>query len=90
MAERDSDRVFRFVESFFARKQKWPTMREVARSLRWRQERVDDAIEGDPDGRTYTTSYFTRKDPPRGEHFVQSYGTDGHSWGASRQNGAHA
>jgi hypothetical protein len=72
----DQDRLFRYVERFFerAKKTEWPTVRQIARAFGWTQQRVEDAVEGDPEGRTFMTSYFTRPEPPLGEHFVESYG----------------
>jgi hypothetical protein len=71
----DHDRVYVYVENFFARhnQEQWPTVRQVARGLRWRQQRVQDAIDGDPDGRLYTTHWYTNCERD-GDHFVESYG----------------
>ncbi len=72
----DHDRVFRYVESFFekAKKTAWPTVRQVTRALHWSQARLQDAIDGDPQERLFTSSYFTLPEPPLAEHFVESYG----------------
>ena len=75
MIEHDHGRVFRYVERFFAKKLRteWPTVRQVARAFRWTQQRVSDAVDGDPDQRVFLTSYFT-DDASLGDHFVESYG----------------
>ncbi len=47
--KRDADRVARYVEMFVLRAKRrahrtaWPTIRQVARSLRWTQRRVEGA-----------------------------------------------
>jgi hypothetical protein len=68
----DHEYVWRYVERFFAAhsRTEWPTVRRVARSLRWTQQRVSDAVDGDPDGRTFLSSY--QGEYPLGEHFVES------------------
>ncbi len=77
----DHDRLFGYVERFFARTKhtEWPTVRQVARALGWRQRRVEEACDGDPDGRLFTSSYFAWSEPPLGEHFVESYGEGQHA-----------
>lgn len=71
----DHDRLFRYVERFFMAhaRTEWPTVRRVTRSLGWSQARVQDAIDGDPDGRTSTSSYFCAPEQPFGEHFVEAF-----------------
>lgn len=71
----DHDRLFRYVEGFFARRERtaFPTIRQAAKSLGWTHERLEGAIEGDPEGRLFTSSYFAFSDPPFGEHFIESY-----------------
>jgi hypothetical protein len=75
-AERDSERLFRYVERYFAKMEKtaFPTVRRVARSLGWSHERIQNAIDDDWDGRLFTTSFFTTWEQPFGEHFVESFG----------------
>ncbi len=74
---KDAERLYAYVESYFARHQQteWPTVRRIAKSLGWTQMRVQEAIDGDPDGRCFTSSYFVAPDPPFGEHFVESFGS---------------
>jgi hypothetical protein len=73
---RDHDRIFGYVERAFARsgRTKWPTVRAAARSLGWTQARVEDAVEGDPGGRVFLSSYFVSPAPTLGDHFVESFG----------------
>ena len=77
-SETDSDRVARYAEAYFQRhhKEEWVTIRRAAKSLGWTQDRVVDAIEGDPENRTFTSSYFGGDDPPIGEHFIETWGPD--------------
>lgn len=74
MIETDSQRLRRYVEGFFARalRTEFPTVARCAQSLRWTQHRVEQAVEGDPDGRLMMTSHSTI--PPRepGARFVES------------------
>jgi len=72
----DHERLHRCVERLFAKSEKtrFPTVREVARVLRWKQARVEATVEGDPDERLFLTSYFTVVPEPLAEHFVESYG----------------
>lgn len=72
----DQDRVFVYVENFFARHkgEEWPTVRQVARALRWKQQRVLDAVDGDPDGRLYTTYWYVDFKVRDGNRFIESYG----------------
>lgn len=76
----DQDEVFVYVENFFARHkmEEWPTVRQVARGLRWRQQRVLDAVDGDPDGRLYLTYWYVSFPEELkirdGDRFVESYG----------------
>lgn len=72
----DHDRLFLYVECFFRRHEKteWPTVRRAAKSLGWTHVRVQDAVEGDPDARLFTSSYNTAPPQPLGDHFVESYG----------------
>jgi hypothetical protein len=78
----DHDRVFRYVERFFARtgKTQWPTVRQITRAFGWSQARLQDAIDGDPQERLFTSSYFATPEPPLAEHFVESFGN--HTWEA--------
>lgn len=71
----DHDRLHLYVERRFARsgRMSWPTVRQAAHALRWTHVRVQDACEGDPGGRLFTTSYHAALDPPIGEHFVESF-----------------
>jgi hypothetical protein len=71
----DSERLSRYVEGVFARSEQteWPTVRRAARALGWPQKRVEDAVEGDPDGELFLSSYFARDEPPLAEHFIERY-----------------
>jgi hypothetical protein len=82
---KDSERLFRYVEKFFAkhRKEKWPTVREVAHALGWKHDRIQMAIDDDWDGRLYTTSYYVEPEDPFGEHFVESFGNEEESTDAA-------
>ncbi len=55
---KDSARLLAYVERFFARAKQtaFPTVRRAARSLGWTQRRVEEAIDGDPEGQLFTTS----------------------------------
>jgi hypothetical protein len=76
MPRNDHERLVSYVERFFARhkKETWPTVRQATHALGWTQTRLQDAVDGDPEGRLYTTSYFTVIEDPFGDHFVESYG----------------
>jgi hypothetical protein len=52
---------------------RFPTVATLARELHWRRSRIADAVEGDPDGQLYTTSFHTLVRPPYGEHFVETF-----------------
>lgn len=71
---RDSERLYRYVERYFGKSgnTEFPTVRRVARALRWTQDHVELTI-GD-DERLMLTSYFTSPEPLLGEHFVESLG----------------
>jgi len=47
------------------------TVRRVARSLRWAQTRVEDAIDGDPEATMQLTSFAGARRPPLGDHFLE-------------------
>lgn len=70
----DHDRLHHYVERFFAAhaQEEWPTVRHVARAFGWTHRQIEDAIDGDPDGRMFTSSYFVKPDPPFGEHFIET------------------
>lgn len=72
----DHARLARYVERFFQRsgRMSWPTVGRITRSFGWTQARLQDAIDGDPDGRTFTSSYFARPEAPFRDHFVENYG----------------
>lgn len=78
-SETDHDRLARYAERFFQRhhKEKFPEVRQCARALGWTHQRVMDAVEGDPEDRMYTTSFYATEDPPIGDHFVETWGPDG-------------
>jgi hypothetical protein len=71
----DHERLYAFVERFFARAERteFPTVRRCARSLGWPLARVEDAVEGDPDGQLFFT-YYHVETWPRGDRFVESHG----------------
>jgi hypothetical protein len=73
---RDRDRVFQYVENFFARQErpKFPTVRQVARALRWRQLRVEEAAYDDE--RLSLRCYNVSFEVPMGEYFVETYGEE--------------
>lgn len=58
-AQRDVERLCRYVERFFVRHERttWPTVRQAAKALGWRQVRIEDAIVGDTTERMILTSY---------------------------------
>lgn len=70
----DNERLYAYAERFFMRHEKtqFPTVREAARALGWRQQYVADVAEGDPDGRMMLTSYFVVPEDPLGDHFVET------------------
>lgn len=71
-AETDADTLFAYVERFFRRSAwtEWPTVRRAARTLKWPQARVADAIAGDAMARMFMTSVFNRE---LGNQFVEAY-----------------
>lgn len=73
MALQDYERLSRHVERFFARyaSTRWPTVREVAKALHWPVNRVESAVEGDPNGRLALTYYNVSWDVPLGHKFVE-------------------
>lgn len=70
----DHDRLHAYAEAFFQRsgRTEWATIRQAARSLGWRQERVYDAIEGDPHDRMFVSSYFSCAEPSLGDYFIET------------------
>jgi hypothetical protein len=72
-ADADLVRLAGYVEKFFSRsgQTQWPTVRQVARALGWRQSRVEETCDGDSDGLLFLSSYFTTPEPTLGEHFVE-------------------
>lgn len=64
-----------YVERYFARhgRTEWPTVRRAARALGWTQDRVVEAVEGDPESRMFLSAYNTAPPQTRGEHFVEVY-----------------
>jgi hypothetical protein len=71
---RDSDRLFATVQRYFERmgRTEFPTVRRVSRTLRWKYERILQAVTDDPD-RMFTTSHNTAPEPPLGEHYIEIY-----------------
>jgi hypothetical protein len=69
----DVARLADYVERVFAESQKtrWPTVAEAARALRWRQSRVEEACDSDPENLLFLSSYFVTPEPRLGEHFVE-------------------
>ena len=67
----DHDRLATYVAGFFARHQRteWPTIKYAAKALRWTQRQVEEAIEGDPQQRMFTSSHFADDLPCM--HFVE-------------------
>lgn len=39
--------------------------------MRWKQQRVEEACDGDPDGLLFLSSYCTSPEPTLGEHYVE-------------------
>jgi hypothetical protein len=73
VAETDHDRLALYTARYFARhrRERWPTVRQAARSLRWTIPRTIGAVAGDPHDRMYETSYYTYPEPPLGEHYIE-------------------
>lgn len=73
----DHDRLFAYAEAFFQRsgRTEWTTIRQAARSLGWHQERVYDAIEGDPHDRMFVSSFFATPEPSLGDYFIETIET---------------
>jgi hypothetical protein len=72
MPPTDHDRLVAYAERFFQRhaKTEFPTVRAAARALRWNQQRIEDAVDGDPDGRLMLTGFnLTNR---RGDLFVET------------------
>jgi hypothetical protein len=67
----DAQRLGAYVAGFFGRhrREKWPTVRQAARALRWTQVRVEEVVEGSSDGRLMLSMYSTRD--PLGDWFVE-------------------
>lgn len=55
----DAQRLGAYVAGFFGRhrREKWPTIRQAARALRWTQVRVEEVVEGSRDGRLMLSMY---------------------------------
>ncbi len=72
---RDHQRLSLYVERFFARSgnTEWPTVRQAARALRWRMERVEATCDGDPESELFLSSYHAYPEPTLAEHFVERY-----------------
>lgn len=70
----DHERLALYVERYFRRRSatQWPTVREAAKALRWSVERVESAVEGDPDGLLALTYYNVAWSVPLGDKFVES------------------
>lgn len=68
-----ADRVYRYGERRFQSSgcTEWPTVREVARALRVRQQQVWDEVDGD-DPRLMGSYYLVEWDPPIGDWFVET------------------
>ena len=69
----DHERLSAYIERYFTQhdRTQWPTVREAAKALRWTQERVESAIDGDPDGLLALTYYNVAWDVPIGDKFVE-------------------
>jgi hypothetical protein len=69
----DVERLSMYVAGFFGRhrREKWPTVRQAARALGWRQQRVEEVCEEDSSGRLFLSSYFCTPPDPLGDHFVE-------------------
>lgn len=68
----DAQRLGAYVASFFGRhrREKWPTVRQAARALRWTQEHVEEIANDEAyGGRLMLSSFFF--DDPIGDHFVE-------------------
>lgn len=67
----DAQRLGAYVAGFFGRhrREKWPTVRQAARALRWTQVHVEEVVEGDGDGRLLLSMYDIRD--PLGDWFVE-------------------
>jgi len=71
----DNRQVAEYVVSYFRRADRtaWPTVRQVARGLHWKQERVLEAVEGDADCKLQLTSYGNTPTLNAGDHFVEVF-----------------
>jgi len=67
----DHEVLGRYAERYFRRKAGWPTVRVAARSLAWKQERVIDAVEGDPDSALMLTSHNSSPPVQARDHYVE-------------------
>jgi hypothetical protein len=67
----DAQKLGAYVAGFFGRhrREKWPTIRQAARALRWTQVRVEEVVEGNSDGRLMLSMYDLRD--PLGDWFVE-------------------
>lgn len=74
--ETDADTLFLYVERFFRRSAwtEWPTVRRAARTLKWTQERVVDAVDLDALRRMGLIGRF---DHDLGDQRVETYDLTG-------------
>lgn len=61
-------KIERYVRRYWSRHQEWPRVGRVARSLRLRQEEVQEASSALP---LMLTSYFVHPPDPLRDHFVE-------------------
>ena len=66
------DRVFRYAERFALRHglMEYPSLRAIARGLRTGARKVEEAVEGDGNGRMWTESFLTNYTPRSDEVYV--------------------
>jgi hypothetical protein len=69
------ERIYKYVERKFQASgcTKFPTVRQVSRALGLKQSVVVEELEGDPEGRMFTTEWNVSPPDPIGDHFVETY-----------------
>lgn len=69
----DHARLLAYVDRFVAKHGFWPRAGRAARALGWSVARVEDAVEGDPSCRLYSTSFHTFHGYPFADHFIEAF-----------------